>query len=99
MEVFLSAQELYLYKLVDLSLASITQTFQYFSSAYGQVAKIIFYFFLSIQLVSLFILRSRLLQTLKADVMQNRGILNLVPQEFFRKNHEAVERIVKTMRN
>ena len=57
-----------------------------------------FYVFLTFQLATLFVLKNRLIKTLKYEVMQSRGILNLVPQSFFKEHQGAIEKVIKMMK-
>lgn len=72
--------------------------YQSYSDNYYQVAEIIFYLFLTFQLVTLFYLRRLFINHLRQDVMQSRGILNLIPQSFLKHHQEVVERVIKLMR-
>ena len=98
MEVFLSTQEIYLYKVLNFLISILGQTYEDFSNSYSLVAQVVFYVFLAFQIVTLLYLRSRFISTLNQDVMQSRGILNLIPQSFFKDHQEAVERVIKLMR-
>lgn len=44
--------------------------------------------FLCYQMVILFYLRGKLINIIKEDVFQSRGILNLIPEDFFSKNRD-----------
>jgi hypothetical protein len=98
MEVFLSSNELYLFRLLDSITESVNKMYTSFAMNYNQVAQIVFYVFLAIQLVTLFYLRRLFIQHLRKDVMQSRGILNLIPQSFIKNHQEVVERVIKLMR-
>jgi hypothetical protein len=47
----------------------------------------------------LLILREKLIDIMKNEVFQSRGILNLIPEEFFEENRDSVETLIKTLKD
>lgn len=82
-EVFISTQELYLFKVIDKQLSILSSTFQQFSDAYLQTSQIIFFSFLAFQILTITLLRRKLVTTMREDVMKSRGILNIIPEALF----------------
>lgn len=86
METVITAQELYIYKAVDGLIEAVRQTYVDFIGHNESVSVIVFYCFLAFQLLTILLLRSYLINSMKNDMMQSRGILNLVPSSFL-KDH------------
>ncbi|TNV87990.1 hypothetical protein FGO68_gene6407 [Halteria grandinella] len=94
-QVFFSSQELYIRQVINRQEQILQETYKLYSEDYKNVAEIVFFLFLIIQLLTLFVLRSRFIENLKEEVMHSRGILNLVPERFFRENQNEVEKVIK----
>lgn len=97
-EVFLSVQELYLHKVIDQLISTLESTYQIFHDDYLELAQAVFYSFLAFQIIALTLLRPRFIRSMRDDVMKSRGILNLVPESFFRNHQMAVEKVIKMMK-
>lgn len=59
----------------------------------------LFLVFLAFQIVILLILRGKLIHTMKEDIFQSRGILNLIPDTFFEQNRDKVEKLIKKLKD
>jgi hypothetical protein len=83
---------------IDLLTVTLKATYADFHSHYLQIAQIIFFGFLGIQVLCLTYFRSKLIRAMRDDVLKSRGILNLVPESFFKDHEDAVEKVIKTMK-
>ena len=43
--------------------------------------------------------RKKLIGIMRDDVFQSRGILNLIPEDFFAQNRDSVERLIKKLKD
>lgn len=95
MQVFFSSQELYIRQVINRQEQILLETYQLYSDSYKNVAQIVFFIFLIVQLFALLFMRRRFIENLKEEVIHSRGILNLVPERFFRENQNEVEKVIK----
>ena len=66
---------------------------------YSSIVQIIFLIFLFFQLLMLILFRSTIIETMREDVFQSRGILNLIPDNFFEQNRSRVEKLIKKLKD
>jgi hypothetical protein len=59
----------------------------------------IFGAFLFIQLSVLIVLRRKMIDKMKREVFENRGILNLIPGHVFDQNKQEVEKLIKKIKD
>ena len=45
------------------------------------------------------VLRSKLVEDMREDIFQSRGILNLIPDSFFETNRQKVENLIKILKD
>ena len=98
-QLYFSTQELYLHRIIDTFIDVTKETFSSSTSSYSSIVLTIFLIFIAIQALILLLLRNRLIEALKQDVFQSRGILNLIPDDFFEKNRTLVEKLIKNLKN
>lgn len=55
--------------------------------------------FLAVQIVILLVIRSTLIDNMKEDIFQSRGILNLIPDSFLMANRQKVEKLIRKLKN
>ena len=77
----------------------IQNTYTSYIDSYASTTEILFLIFLAIQIVILVLLRDRLIETMKEDIFQSRGILNLIPDTFFEQNRDKVEKLIKKLKD
>ena len=70
-----------------------------FIEDYSQSCLIIFLVFLAYQIIVLTIVRERIISKLKNDIFKSRGILNLIPDNFFETNRARVESLIKKLKD
>lgn len=75
-----------------------TSNFSDYTSEYTWITQLTFLIFLGIQIIIMLFLRDRLIDMMKEEVFQSRGILNLIPDEFFDKNRGSVENLIKRLK-
>ncbi len=85
--------------MIDKLTSVIDKTFTDTISSYNSIVELIFLIFLIIQIIILLFLRGRLIEMMKEDVFQSRGILNLIPDDFFEQNRENVEKLITKLKN
>lgn len=66
-----------------------------FIEAFITRCQITFFAFVIFQVFILVVLRKSLIKVLKEDMFQSRGILNLIPPEYFEENRDTVEKLIK----
>lgn len=79
-------QELYLYRLLPLIFSTIKDSYSSYASDYQQYVLLVFVLFLIIQCATLIVFRRMMLERMKADILQSRGILNLIPNHIIEQN-------------
>ncbi|TNV87907.1 hypothetical protein FGO68_gene9941 [Halteria grandinella] len=99
MKMFITTNELYLHTVIDKFTSVFETCLEGYASQYSNTANIVYLVFLMFQLLILLYLRSKLIQIIKEDVFQSRGILNLIPEDFFNKNREQVEKLIKKLKD
>jgi hypothetical protein len=62
-------------------------------------SRIIFLVFLGFTIVVLTLVRSKLISWMKNDIFGSRGILNLIPDNFFETNRQRVESLIKKIKD
>ena len=87
-----------MYKVVDKQLTVLDSTYSGYASSYQQLAEITFFCFVAFQVLTLTALRRHLIRSMRQDVMQSRGILNIIPEKLFQDHQEAVGRVIKMMK-
>lgn len=97
--MFLATQELYYDIVIEKLISVIHDTYTTHIDAFAYTTEVLFLVFLAFQIVILLILRGKLIHTMKEDVFQSRGILNLIPDEFFEKNRDKVEKLIKKLKD
>lgn len=75
------------------------ETFSRFSDDYTSTTQITFIIFLALQLIILVYMRSKLIEIMREDVFQSRGILNLIPEDFFDDNKDSVQKLIKKLKD
>jgi hypothetical protein len=70
-----------------------------FLDEYGQESLIIFLAFLAYQIIVLIVVREKIISKLKNDIFKSRGILNLIPDNFFETNRSRVENLIKKLKD
>ena len=70
-----------------------------FLDEYGQTSLIIFLVFLAYQIIVLIFVREKIISKLKNDIFKSRGILNLIPDNFFETNRNRVENLIKKLKD
>ena len=88
-----------MHRIIDTFIDVTKETFSSSTSSYSSIVLTIFLIFIAIQALILLLLRNRLIEALKQDVFQSRGILNLIPDDFFEKNRTLVEKLIKNLKN
>ncbi|TNV87908.1 hypothetical protein FGO68_gene2105 [Halteria grandinella] len=96
-EVFSSTQELYLYKVIHKLIETLQKLYSQHQRDYHFVAQVAFFLFLAFQIFTVTLLRGKLIWIMRDDIQQSKGILNLVPDEFFQQNQQEVEKIIKAL--
>lgn len=97
--MFLATQELYYDIVIEKLISVIQNTYTTYIASYAQTTEVLFLVFLAFQIVILLILRGKLIHTMKEDVFQSRGILNLIPDTFFEQNRDKVEKLIKKLKD
>ncbi|CDW84462.1 pas domain s-box family protein [Stylonychia lemnae] len=96
---YFQVQELYFYDIIE-EMTKIWQTaFQTQKSSIVTITQVVFFIFLTLLLILLFFVRGTMIQSMKNKVFLSRGILNLIPENFFDKNKESVEKLIKKLKN
>jgi hypothetical protein len=70
-----------------------------FVDASRTTTRAVFVVFLLYEVLVLLYLRRMLIRVMREDVYLSRGILNLIPEQFFAENRESVENIIKKLKN
>jgi hypothetical protein len=70
-----------------------------FLDEYSQNSLIIFLVFLFYQIIVLIVVREKIISKLKNDIFKSRGILNLIPDNFFETNRSRVENLIKKLKD
>jgi hypothetical protein len=70
-----------------------------FLDEYSQNSLIIFLVFLFYQIIVLIVVREKIMSKLKNDIFKSRGILNLIPDNFFETNRSRVENLIKKLKD
>lgn len=99
MLMFLATQELYYDIVIEKLISVIQNTYTTYIASYAQNTEVLFLVFLAFQIVILLILRGKLIHTMKEDIFQSRGILNLIPDTFFEQNRDKVEKLIKKLKD
>lgn len=98
-EVFVKLCELYLHKSVNKLIEIARRTIEDFVDSFRSVTKAIFVIFLLYEILILLYMRRILIRVMRDDVFLSRGILNLIPEQFFAENRESVEGIIIKLKN
>lgn len=88
-----------MHKVINKFLKSVEETFSRFSDDYTSTTQITFIIFLALQLIILVYMRSKLIEIMREDVFQSRGILNLIPEDFFDDNKDSVQKLIKKLKD
>jgi hypothetical protein len=99
MQTFFSAQELYFHEAISEALNVMVQDSVVFIDDYSQSCLIIFLVFLGYQIIVLTVIREKIISKLKNDIFKSRGILNLIPDNFFETNRNRVENLIKKLKD
>jgi hypothetical protein len=62
-------------------------------------ARIIFIVFIAFQIIAITLVRVKFINAMKSDILKTRGILNLIPDNFFETNRERVENVIKKLKD
>lgn len=98
-KTFLSVQELYYDNIIERIVGVIQTTYTTYIAQYASVVEIIFLVFLAVQVLILLVIRSTLIDNMKEDIFQSRGILNLIPDSFLMANRQKVEKLIRKLKN
>lgn len=96
--LFMQVQELYLGRIIQRIDELMQGAYEKFLEEYMGIAELIFGIFLLIQIISLVYLRRKLVQSLKGNIVESRGILNLIPNHFFQDHKAVVEGLMKRIK-
>jgi hypothetical protein len=99
MQTFFSAQELYFHEAISEAFNVMVRDSTDFLDEYGQESLIIFLAFLAYQIIVLIVIREKIISKLKNDIFKSRGILNLIPDNFFETNRNRVENLIKKLKD
>jgi hypothetical protein len=99
LKTYFQSQELYFSRVLEYVVTSMTETYSEFMDLYNAQTAVIFGVFVSFQVVILFWLRTKMLQKMKREVFENRGILNLIPGHVFDQNKQEVEKLIKQIKD
>ena len=99
MQTFFSAQELYFHEAITEALKVMMQDSTVFLDEYSQNSLIIFLVFLFYQIIVLIVVREKIISKLKNDIFKSRGILNLIPDNFFETNRSRVENLITKLKD
>jgi hypothetical protein len=55
--------------------------------------------FLAYQIIVLIVVREKIISKLKNEIFKSRGILNLIPDNFFETNRNRVENLIKKLKD
>jgi hypothetical protein len=99
MQTFFSAQELYFHEAISEAFNVMVRDSTDFLDEYGQESLIIFLAFLAYQIIVLIVVREKIISKLKNDIFKSRGILNLIPDNFFETNRNRVENLIKKLKD
>ncbi|TNV87853.1 hypothetical protein FGO68_gene5771 [Halteria grandinella] len=97
--VYFSYQELYSSQVVERLVTTVKSTYTQHISDYDSVIQILFLIFLGVQIFTIMLFRGKLIDTMQEDIFQSRGILNLIPDSFFLKNKDKVEKIIRKLKD
>lgn len=81
-----------------MQIEKLLSTYQVFVDGYKQVSQSVFFTFIGIQVITLLLLRRLLISKMKDDVLKSRGILNLIPETFFKEHYKEVQKVVQMMK-
>jgi hypothetical protein len=99
LRTYFQSQELYFSRVVEYMVTSMMETYSEFMDLYHLQTAVIFGVFIGFQVVILFWLRAKMLQKMKREVFENRGILNLIPGHVFDQNKQEVEKLIKKIKD
>jgi hypothetical protein len=99
LKTYFQSQELYFSRVVEYMVTSMMETYSEFMDLYHAQTAVIFGVFISFQVVILLWLRTKMLQKMKREVFENRGILNLIPGHVFDQNKQEVEKLIKKIKH
>ncbi|TNV87862.1 hypothetical protein FGO68_gene14418 [Halteria grandinella] len=99
MQIFFNYQELYSQRIWSEVVTTIIDTFTIFGDNYYSITLVLFLAFLFFDLFALFFLRARLMDQMREDIFESRGILNLIPNQAIENNKQEVESIIKKLKN
>ena len=99
MQTFFSAQELYFHEAISEAFKVMVEDSTIFLDEYNQNSLIIFLVFLFYQIIVLIVIREKIISKLKNDIFKSRGILNLIPDNFFETNRSRVENLIKKLKD
>lgn len=98
MRIFFQTQELYYFEIIEKMTDIIREVFNTYLDSYATTTESLFLFFLAFQIITLFYIRAYLINSMKDDVFKSRGILSLIPDNFFEQNRTKVEKLIKNVR-
>ena len=99
LKTYFQSQELYFSRVVEYMVLSMMETYSEFMDLYHTQTAVIFGVFISFQVLILIWLRTKMLQKMKREVFENRGILNLIPGHVFDQNKQEVEKLIKKIKD
>ena len=99
LQVYFETQEIFISRLISLSVTSLFSTFSAFTSSYLNVATIIFIGYLACQIILVIFARKYMLNNMRSDLFESRGILNMIPNQFFVQNRQLVESIMQKLKD
>lgn len=99
LQTYWNFAELYSGRVLAIIEETIVLSFTEFGETYAQYTLVIFLCFLGFELFSLFVLRGQLMDRMRDDILESRGILNLIPNHAIENNKQVVENIIKKLKN
>eukprot|EP00347_Sterkiella_histriomuscorum_P001449 403371996 len=96
---YFQVQELYFYDMIEQLTEKWRETFLNLNQFMITIVQALYFVFLAIMLILLLIGRQRFIHKLKMKVFLSRGILNLIPENFFEQNKDDVEKLIKQIKD
>ncbi|TNV87923.1 hypothetical protein FGO68_gene15699 [Halteria grandinella] len=90
--------ELYWHRIMAAVIAKTVSTHNDLKSAFSTQRQLIFFAYMGFLAVVMLFLRKRMIQQMREDIFESRGILNLIPNHFFEQNKPIVEGIMKKLK-
>ncbi|TNV87779.1 hypothetical protein FGO68_gene3038 [Halteria grandinella] len=95
---FQQGYELYWHRIMAAVISKTVSTHQDLKSAFSTQRQLIFFAYMGFLAVVMLYLRKRMVQQMRENIFESRGILNLIPNHFFEQNKPIVEGIMKKLK-